>query len=274
MPLGVSWEGQVEIFYPTFFFEGTFNHESIETELRIVLDLKDGAPYAKAEQYYDSSDRLVLDGTKSSQYKCQWGYCEQRPGVESVEVPAGTVTVEGVDIVPVESRWNSLEVYWLDGNTGLIGRDLKVYPEETPLYPITLIVISEIDGVKRVDTDVLESPLPVPTSFPDYNTSGLFIGEPWFFPWWREIWEKKVRYEKICYPYPYCTHYKYYYPYKNDYLSADSYFYNFYLPIPQLFYNHTSSNNYNFNDYNKLNYYYDFWDSLNNYWWLGAIGVL
>ena len=159
LTLSVTLNGRVEVFYPMFFFEGTFRHDNIVTELHIVLDLRDGAPYAKAEQYYDTSDRLVLDGSKSSQYKCLWGYCEQRTGVVSVEVPAPWGSVEGGETVsvPVESRWDSLEVYWLDQNSRLLGKDLVIYPKKTPLYPVTLIVVSEKEGVKRVDTDILKS---------------------------------------------------------------------------------------------------------------------
>lgn len=167
LPINVTLDGRVEVFYPIFSFEGTFRHDNMETELHIVLELQDGAPYAKAEHYYNSSDRLVLDGSKSSQYKCLWGYCEQRAGVDSVEVPAPGPLVEAGETitVPVVSRWDSLEVYWLDNESKLLGRDLVIYPEEPPSYPVMLIVVSETEGVKRVDTDVLSTPPVKPLSF-------------------------------------------------------------------------------------------------------------
>lgn len=153
-PLSIGMTGNIEFFYPTFFFQGTFRQDNIIAELRITVGLLEGAPYAKAEQYYDD-DQLVLDGSKSSHYKCLWGYCEQREGVTSIEIPGGS-PVEGTNTVGVESRWADLEILWLDANDNVIGDRRVIYPEETPAYPVTLIVKSESDGVIRMDLDILE----------------------------------------------------------------------------------------------------------------------
>jgi len=148
--------------YADFNFAGTFTHEEYEVELFISITLNEGAPYAKAIQYYNDDDQLVLDASKSCLYKCQWGYCERRPGVYNIEVPDDGYTDAEPRIVAVTQATGGLDIYWFDADSILLGTEIAIQLTERPAYPVTLYVFEGSGENRRFDTYVLQTPILLP----------------------------------------------------------------------------------------------------------------